>query len=814
MPLFAEIILPLPLPGTFTYGIPKGWHVFVGQRVAVQFGRRKIYTGIVHSLHDNPPELYKIKPLEAILDEQNWVTSQQIAFWEWIADYYMCSLGDVYKNAFPSALKLESDTFVRRKKESQLPDDETLTDNAMLIFETLHNRSQISVAEAADIVELKSVLPVLKELLDFGLIELDEHLIEKYSPKTDYYLRPVISMQDDSLPDILRELARAPKQRELFYKLLSIQNQSDKPILAAQFLKTNGGNYATLRSMVAKGIIDLFENTTDRIGSYDKELDEIHELTDKQQIAMDAIIEKFEEFSTVLLHGVTSSGKTEIYIKLIKRMLQQDKKVLYLLPEISLTVQLTKRIQKHFGDAVGIYHSKFNQNERVELWQKTLNNEFKIVIGARSALFLPIQNLGLIIVDEEHETSLKQSDSRPFFHARDAALYLAKTLNIKTLLGSATPSLEMYYHAHKGKIGYVKLNERYGGVQLPDMEIVDLRNAYKRKMMNGDISSRLEEEINDTLKVQKQVIIFQNRRGYAPVVECRSCGHTPYCPNCDVALTYHRLSRQLKCHYCGHAQAKPNICYQCKSPELETKGIGTELIEEELNHIFPSHQIARMDVDSMRKKHAFEKLLTAFENREVDMIVGTQMVTKGLDFDHVQLVGIIRADSLLNFPNFRAHERAFQRIVQVAGRAGRREHRGKVLIQAFAAEHNILQFASLFDYDGMAKEILYERREFLYPPFSRLIEITFRHKNKERTQKTATFFVDSIRKYFDEKTLLGPEAPQIGRINNLYYYKTMIKIKPDQSVNKIKLLLEEALNNLHQIKVFRSVKIDFDVDPI
>lgn len=811
---FAEIILPLPLRGTFTYKIPDGWVPQIGQRVAVQFGKRKIYTGIVHSMHDREPELFQAKEIESLLDENPIVLPEQIKFWEWIADYYMCSLGDVYKNALPTALKLESDTFVKRIKDRELPAGENISENAWLILETLHNRSMISVDEAADIIDTKSVIPVLKELLDFGLIELDEKLIEKYTPKTDYYLEPVISMEDDSLPDILLEMERAPKQRELFFKLLSVHAQLKKPLLASSFLKENGGNYATLRTMADKGVIKLFEQQTGRISEYDDNTEEIHELTEIQQTACDSILQQFKEKQNVLLNGVTSSGKTEIYIKLIEKVIASGKKVLYILPEISLTTQLIQRIQKHFGDEAALYHSKFSQNERVELWQKTLNNDYRIILGTRSALFLPMQEIGLIIIDEEHETSLKQSDARPYFHARDAALVLAKMNDARTVLGSATPSLEMYHLAQTGKIGYAEITQRYGGVKMPEMEIIDLRDYYKRKQMNGNISSRLEEAIRETFKNDKQVIIFQNRRGYAPVMECKRCGHTPYCPNCDVSLTFHQLSRQLKCHYCGHAQAKPMQCYQCGSPELETKGIGTEQIEEELENIFPANKLARMDVDSMRRKHAFEKLIEAFENKEINLITGTQMVTKGLDFEDVHLVGIIRADSLLNFPDFRAHERAFQRIVQVAGRAGRREKRGLVLIQAFQADHSVLQKSLVFDYHGLAKDILYERKNFLYPPFVRLIEITFRHKNKERAAKTSEFFTGSLRKYFDEKTLLGPEAPFVARINNQYYFKTLVKILPGQSVSKVKELLQEAIINLHQVKAFRSVRIDFDVDPV
>lgn len=812
-PTFAEIILPLPLPGTFTYEVPESWDLKVGQRVAVQFGRRKVYTGIIHSFHHQKPELYKTKPILSILEQETLVLPQQIKLWEWIASYYMCTLGEVYKNAFPSALKLESDTFVKRISSKKFPEDESVSDEAYIIWEALHHRSMISVDEAADIIETQSVIPVLKELMDYGLIALDEKLIEKYTPKIEYYISTDANIQGVELKSILEDLNRAPKQRELFLQLVMLQKQSDKPILASNFIKEFGGTYATLRSMADKGIIKYFENQSDRIGVYDEDIDEIHDLSEKQQLAFEQIHRHFTQHETVLLHGVTSSGKTEIYIKLIEEVLEQNKKVLYLLPEISLTTQLTHRLQKHFGDKIGIYHSKFNQNERVELWQKTLNNQYQILIGARSSLFLPIQNLGLIIVDEEHETSLKQSDSKPYFHARDTALVLAKTEGAKTVLGSATPALETYLSAKKNKIGYVELTERYGKVQPPEMEIIDLRRAYQKKQMNGEISSRLEDQIRTTFKNDKQVIIFQNRRGYAPVMECKNCGHTPYCPNCDVALTYHRLSYQLKCHYCGHSQSKPHKCYKCKSLELETKGIGTEQIEENLTQIFPSSAIERMDVDSMRKKFAFEKLIKSFENREVDMLVGTQMVTKGLDFEHVNLVGIIRADSLLNFPDFRAHERAYQRIVQVAGRAGRRKDRGLVLIQAFTADHKILHYATQFKFHEMAKEILYERKEFLYPPFVKMIEITFRHKNKDRCLKTAQYYTASLRRFFDEKTLLGPEAPSIARMNNNYYFKVLIKVLPNQSTQKVKILLQEALENLHQVKAFRSVRIDFDVDP-
>lgn len=812
---FAEIILPLPLAGTFTYEVTAEQLPFlkIGQRVAVQFGKRKIYTGIIHSLHQQAPELYKTKPIYHLLDKEALVKPAQIKFWQWVADYYMCSLGEVYKNVFPSALKLDSDTFIRPVEGKELSPEIELSDEAYTLWEALLHRNLISVNEAADILEKKSAIPVAKELMDLGLVQLDEKLIKKYTPKIDYYVALAVDLNKVDLEKVLEKVQRSPKQREIFLHLVMHEKQSAQPLKLSELVKKADCSHAQVRALEKKDLISIYENQTQRVKEHQDKTEEIKQLSEAQNTAYQSIVQEFKNKDTVLLHGVTSSGKTEIYIQLIKHVLKQKKTVLYLLPEIALTTQLTSRIQKHFGKDVGVYHSKFNQNERVELWQKTFNNDYKIIIGARSSLFLPLSNLGLIIVDEEHESSLKQNDSKPFYNARDASLVWAKMQKAKVLLGSATPSMEMYHLAQTKKIGYVTLNQRYGNIQMPEMEIIDLKRAYKRKEMTGNISRRLENQIRDTFKADKQVIIFQNRRGFAPILECETCGHTPFCPNCDTALTYHKISHTLKCHYCGHSQAKPTRCYNCKSTDLKTVGLGTEQIEDELAVLFPDRQIARMDVDSMRKKFAFEKLITAFQSKEVDMIVGTQMLTKGLDFEDVKLVGIIRADSLLNFPDFRAHERAFQRIVQVAGRAGRHHERGKVFIQAFNAEHQILQYATTFDYEKMAKDILYERQNFLYPPFTRIIQIGFRHKNRDLAHKTALYYTQMLRHFFDEKTLLGPEAPYVSKLKNQYIFYSLVKISAQQSPKKIKKLLLEALAKLHQVQRFRAVRIDFDVDP-
>ncbi|CAI9430006.1 primosomal protein N' [Candidatus Ornithobacterium hominis] len=812
--LFAEIILPLPLPGTFTYRIPSDWQDYlqIGQRVSVPFGQRKIYTGIIHSFHTNEPETYKTKPIDAILEDTPSLLPQQIELWEWMASYYMCSLGEVYKNVYPTALKLESDTYIRWI-ENELLEDAELSAEAQEILQALKNKNIVSVDEVSKLIHQKNVLKVLKELLDARQVRLDEKLIEKYTPKIENYIKINIDLNSEDSKEAFELLDRSPKQRELFLQLIQLKASEKNPVKAANFIKDYGGSHATLRSMEKKGLISIFEDQTRRNQLYEENIESIEKLSPEQQQAFDGILKGFKNFDTVLLHGVTSSGKTEIYFKLIEQMLQKNQTTLFLLPEIGLTTQLTQRIQKKFGELVGVYHSKMNQNQRVEIWNETLENKYKIIIGPRSALFLPLQHLGLIIVDEEHESALKQKDITPFYHARDVARVLASKNKANLLLGSATPSLEVYHAAKQGKIGYVSLNVRFGNVQPPKMEIIDLRKAFHRKEMTGQFSKALILAMKNSFEADKQVILFQNRRGYAPVIECLSCGFTPYCPNCDVALTLHNISLELKCHYCGHKQAKPQHCYQCKSVELETKGVGTEQIEKEALSIFPEQKIARMDVDSMRKKFAYEKLIEAFERKEINLLIGTQMVSKGLDFEYVNLVGIIRADNLLNFPDFRAHERAFQRIVQVAGRAGRRNQRGLVQIQAFEAHHPILKMATEMDYNAMAEQILAERQNFLYPPFVRLIEIRFRHKKEEKVQKAAHYFKQMLQGKFSSQCLLGPEAPYISRLNNEYRFHILLKIHNQQSPKKVKLLLNEAYQQLMQIKAFRSVKIDFDVDP-
>lgn len=814
---FAEIILPLALPGTFTYEVSEEQmkQLKTGHRVSIPFGSNKLYTGIIHSFHQDKPELFKTKKIDSVLDKEPMVTQKQIQFWEWIAGYYMCTLGEVYRNAFPSALKWESETMVRFSGLNPDEDDD-FSDDEKIVMHAISQKALISVSEIAKIIERKSAIPVIKSLWEKGIVRLDEVLVEKYSPKVELFLRvkPGLKKDEKLFNESMDRLKNANRQRELLLQLIVEEQQSSKPVKVSGFLKVRNGSHAALRSMEEKGLIEIYENKISRIEEEKNQISGIEQLTHEQNQALNSIAHYFETGKTVLLQGVTSSGKTQIYIKLIENALKQQNTVLFLLPEISIVSQMVQRIRKYFGEIVGIYHSKFNQNERVELWQKTLDREYRIVIGARSSLLLPFSDLGLVIVDEEHETAYKQNDFKPFFNARDMAIVLGRQFNGNVILGSATPSLESFYNAQTGKFGFVELTQRYSAVELPKIELVDIRNALKTKQITGDITHILRDAIQEAVNHGKQVLIFQNRRGFAPIVECLNCGFTPYCPNCDVPLTYHKFSNTLRCHYCGHSQSNLNKCPQCQSFELTTKGIGTQQIEMQLQALFPKLKIARMDIDSMRKKHAYEKTIEAFEQQEIDILIGTQMIAKGLDFQNIGLVGIIRADSILNFPDFRAHEKAFQLLTQVAGRSGRRNEQGKVLIQTYNPNHEILQNVIHYDYKKMAKEVLYERKSFLYPPFLRLIQLTFRHSNREKSEKVAKQFVELIKPFIDEKHLLGPEAPAINRIRNFYIQVVMVKIPKGVSAKGIKSLIGQTIERINSVKSFRSVRIDMDVDPL
>ncbi len=815
MAYYINVILPIPLETEFTYSITHAEAGFVkpGMRVAVPFGKSKIYTALVRSVHQTAPEIYKPKEIETILDEYPVVTEKQLQFWEWIAKYYLCTIGDVLQAALPSAFLLQSETIIY-KNDGTSVDTLSLKDDEFLVHEALQYQSLLKIQEVMAIVDRKNVLSVIKRLLDKNIITVQEELYEKYTPKLVRYVKLATAYENEqALRALLDDMNRAPKQKEVVMKLFSLQATTGKPVKVKELITESQTSSATIKSLIAKEILIEYHLQKDRVEYDGTETVASKKLNVHQEKALGEIKTIFEQKSVCLLHGVTSSGKTEIYVKLIEEALAKGQQVLYLLPEIALTAQLITRLQQYFGEQVGTYHSKYSGNERVELWHhvRTQSSKARLVIGARSALFLPFTNLGLILVDEEHEVTFKQYDPAPRYHARDAAIVLAGFFNAKILLGSATPALETYYNAKSGKYGLVRLDKRYGEVMMPDIELVDIKTKYKKKLMKGHFSDRLLEAIKEALDEKQQVILFQNRRGFAPITECTTCGHSPQCPNCDVSLTFHQYQNQLRCHYCGYNISKLIICMACGSAELTDKGFGTEQIEAELKVLFPKHQIGRMDQDTTRGKHGHEKIINAFEQSELDILVGTQMLSKGLDFRNVSLVGVMSADTLLNFPDFRAHERSFQLLLQVSGRAGRTKKRGKVLIQTYNPYHQILQQVSVNDFEAMFVEQLEERRQYQYPPFFRLIKFTFKHKDYTRVNTSADWFATSLQNVFG-KFVLGPEFPPVARIRNQYHKNVLLKIPQNQSLDKTKDVIRKIRKTFASIKDFSGVRVLINVD--
>lgn len=818
MAFFINVVLPIPLEKLFTYSVTKSEAEFLepGMRVGVPFGKSKIYTALVHGIHTRPPEVYEAKEIDRILDEHPIVTPIQLKHWQWIADYYMCSLGEVFRSAVPSAFLLESETLILRNdrvgvEEADLEDDE------FLVFEALQHQSTLKVHEVSDIVDRKNILPVLNRLLEKNVILLKEELYEQYKPKLVRYVKLGAEyLSEEKLEALLESLSRAPKQSQVVLSLFQLQAVKRKPIKVSELEEASGASKAIIKTLIDKDILEEYFIRTDRV-NYEGEEENfaLKSLNEYQQKALEDISRSFKNDKTALLHGVTSSGKTEVYVKLIEDCIQSGRQALYLLPEIALTTQLIGRLQDYFGEKVSVYHSKYNIQERVEVWNNVLTKKPKaqIVIGARSALFLPYSDLGLMIVDEEHEGSFKQFDPAPRYHARDAAIVLANLHNSNILLGSATPSIESFNNARAGKYGYAEIKHRFGNVLMPEIELVDLKEQARKRKMKGHFSERLLEEIEESLKSGEQVILFQNRRGYAPIVECTTCGHSPQCPNCDVSLTYHKYKKQLRCHYCGHHMALQESCQACGSPTLDTKGFGTEQVEKELETLFPEAKTWRMDLDTTRGKHGYEKIITAFEQQEMDILVGTQMLTKGLDFRNVSLVGIMNADSLLNFPDYRAHERCFQLLTQVAGRAGRTKKRGKVIIQSYNPYHQILKQVSNNDYEGMFKEQLYDREQYSYPPKNRIIRITFKHKEYNRLNEAADWFAKALRNSLGGN-VLGPEYPPVARIRNQYLKNVMVKIPHSASLGKTKAIIKRIEKSFNAVSQYRSVRVIYNVDHI
>jgi primosomal protein N' (replication factor Y) len=812
---FVEVVLPLSLAKTFTYRISEAEFHFIkkGMRVAVPFGKSKIYTALVIDIHQNKPSLYDAKEIHEILDEKPIATETQIKHWLWVATYYMCGIGDVYRGAFPSGLLLESETIISYKTDTVVDQNE-LSDEEFLVYEALQQQSSLKVQEIILILNKKNIFPILQKMITKDIIVLEEEMKESYKPKLVRYVKLHAKYESDNgLGELLEVLKSANKQKEIVLAYFQLMASEKKPITVKKLVEVSNSASATVKALIDKEIFEEYLLQQDRVSFSGQATEKQLLLSEPQEAAFTAIRNSFAEKEVCLLHGVTSSGKTEIYIKLIEEYLVTGKQVLYLLPEIALTTQLVSRLRLHFGDKVAVFHSKYSNNERVEVWKQTLENSPKaqIVIGARSALFLPFNDLGLLIVDEEHEQTFKQTDPAPRYHARDAAIVLANFHNAKVLLGSATPSIETYFNTQTDKYGLVTLAERYNNVRMPEIVLVDLKDKHFRKRMTGHFSDLLIEEIAEALSLGEQVILFQNRRGYSPIIECMTCGHVPHCQQCDVSLTFHKHKNQLRCHYCGYSIAKPSHCHSCSSIDLTTKGFGTEQIEQELIALFPKAKTGRMDQDTTRGKFGFEKIIDSFKNREIDILVGTQMLAKGLDFDNVSLVGIMNADNMLHYPDFRAFERSFQMMTQVAGRAGRSEKQGKVVIQTYNPNHNTIQQVTSHNYIGMYKEQLYDRMIYKYPPYFRIIKLTLKHREFDKLKEGSMWLYQVLSQNLGIP-VLGPEEPAISRIRNEYIRTILIKIPQNMPLGATKKTIQKMMNSFEAVAQYRAIKVVVNVD--
>tara|TARA_B100000767_G_scaffold206575_1_gene193514 strand:- start:8276 stop:10744 length:2469 start_codon:yes stop_codon:yes gene_type:complete len=815
---FVQVIVPLSLKGELTYRVPNEWNdlVLVGQRVIVQIGRTKLYTALISAIHETAPLDYQVKYIDYLLDEEPIVTQGQLKFWSWISTYYMCSIGEVMNAALPGSFKLASETQIVLAS-SDRPDCVGLNTKEVKILEALEATESLYLKDISTILDIKTVMPVINGLVKKGLIVTLEELKERVKPKLKSYVEFTdYSVLDSNRMEILDDLQRrAFKQLELFMTFLKMQDDKKGLVTKKDLLEYSGISDSTLNALREKNILRVTKKEISRIGAQgNKKVRAI--LSEAQSVALKSIRSVFEEKDTCLLHGVTSSGKTEVYCELIEEQISQNRTVLFLVPEIALTTQLIGRLRKRFGDIVGVFHSKFNQGQRSEVWNDSLKSSgerFKIFIGARSALFLPLKRLGLIIVDEEHDASFKQYDPAPRYNARDLSLVLAHIYKAKTILGSATPSIESYYNAQSGKYGLVELNERFGKVSLPKISTVDLRNEIKNKTIKEEFSSVLLDEMSKTLKKGEQVILFQNRRGYSPVWQCVTCGNVPQCVRCDVSLTYHKPINSLKCHYCGYQLSPaPQECDVCSSNTYKMVGFGTQKLEENLGDEFPEAQVQRMDFDTTRTKNSYETIIEDLETGYTDILVGTQMVSKGLDFKNVGLVGVVQADQMLRFPDFRAFERSFQLMTQVAGRAGRREKEGKVLIQTYYPDHRIIQSVIKHDFLGFYNTELLERRKYSYPPFSRLIRLTVRHKKIEEVNSLSKELVYDLKGIFREM-VLGPEFPAVIRIQNMYLKNILIKFDREHSPAAVKAELTKILDRFKSDRGKSSFRIKIDVDP-
>lgn len=820
---FVDVILPVPIHNSFTYRVPLELNDYVknGVRVVVPFGKSKLQTGIIIKVHEEVPTKYQSKYVESVLDDEPIITGKQLKLWYWISEYYMAPIGDVMNAALPSNFKLGSETKIQLHPESEV-NSEHLTDREYQVFEALEIQGELDLKEISDILQIKTIQPVIKSMIDKRVVITKEELKFKYAPKTQIFIELTKEFQSDQALEVLLNEFSDKKRKEKqvdavlkFLKLDGFKKGVSKPILRTE-LEQEGASVSSLNTLEKEGVFESKRLEISRIQEGNEADSKFKELSESQGRVLDEVRNSFKEKEVTLLHGVTGSGKTEIYVELIQEQLNLGKQVLFLLPEIALTTQLIDRLSRYFGEKIGVYHSRFNQNERIEIWNALLKGDtsrFQIVIGARSSVFLPFRNLGLIIVDEEHESSFKQYDPSPRYNARDTAIVLRSFFDAKVLLGSATPAIESYYNALEGKYSLVELHERFGNVRMPEIFTANIKKEKQQKTMQSDFSGFLVEHMKEALENKEQIILFQNRRGYNPVWACEVCGWNPQCKNCDVSLTYHKNTNILKCHYCSYFTPPVGSCPKCGSNRLKMIGFGTEKIEDELSIILPGVRVQRLDLDTTRQKNSYESILSDFDNRKIDILVGTQMVTKGLDFDNVSLVGILDADMMLRRPDFRSFERSYQLMSQVAGRAGRKLKRGKVIIQTYDPDHWIIRHVIDHDYIGMYKNEIIERKNYFYPPYYKMINLTLKHRNANELEVIADDLAKRLKAFFGDR-VLGPEFPVVKRIQNSYLKVVRLKIEREASPKKAKAKLNEIIEKFYTQPTNKLARLIIDVDPL
>lgn len=823
MPQFADLILPLALQKLYTYRVPDELQGAVGpgQRVVVPFGKSKMYTALIYSVHDRKPDQYQAREIIELLDDFPIVNENQLKLWEWISEYYLCTLGEIMIAALPSELKLQSETAIALNPD-YISGSEVLTEEEQFVIDTLEDKKSLTVLDAAKITGSKNGIRLIRKMIERGVVLVHEELRESFKPRQLSFVKLTSRAEDESfMQELFQNLEKkAPKQLDLLMGFLKLKMDTGRNFFVrSSLLKQTGAGPSALQQLVAKGVMEVFEGEESLAMMPPGDAAGQVVLSETQQLAYEQIHEHFRDGKVTLLHGVTSSGKTEVYIRLISDMIETGRQVLYLLPEIALTTQIITRLKNHFGERLLVYHSRFSSRERAEVYMKLVNDgrdgvyKYPIIIGARSSVFLPLSNPGLIIVDEEHDGSYKQHDPAPRYNARDTAVVCSHIFGCKVLLGSATPGLESFHNAETGKYALVGIGERYGGVRMPEIRMIDLKEAYRKRSVKSHFTQELLDAISQSLSDGEQVIIFQNRRGFAPVIECRKCGWIPHCINCDVTLTYHKRSNHLRCHYCGYTTFPPAKCNACGDPDIRMKGVGTERIEDEISIFFPNHQVQRLDLDTGSSRSAYQRIISGFENHEIDILVGTQMVTKGLHFDNVGLVAVLNADSLINYPDFRSVERSYQLLAQVAGRAGRKFKRGKVMIQTFNTGHPLLKYLISNDYTGFYRYELSERQRFVYPPFCRLVLIRMKHKDDQLLEELTKDFTRELKTAFG-KRVLGPVSPPVARVRNFYIRHVMLKIEKSLSDKKVKEKLTHVIDRFLSHPENRSLFIQVDVDPV